>query len=221
MIGTGDLRYAREFVESDRIPFPVLVDDDARAADAARVERVGLSRLFALGSLPATARALRSGYRIGRPGKRVNQLGATFVVSPGPRRNPPDGEDAAWRPAALPPLRRAPRRPCPHERDPRRATASRARKRERAGPAAAARGHRRLRETRLPHLHAGGPGAGGARQARRAHRLHPGRSRLPAGPRARRRSIAGDVVASRDRSRSDADPCPRRRRVRAHPRLAA
>ncbi|HEY8156059.1 MAG TPA: AhpC/TSA family protein, partial [Myxococcota bacterium] len=79
VIGTGDLRYAREFAESERIPFPVLVDDDARAADAARVERVGLSRLFALGSLPATARALRSGFRIGRPGKRVNQLGATFV----------------------------------------------------------------------------------------------------------------------------------------------
>lgn len=93
VIGTGDLRYAREFVHDDGIPFPVLVDEDAKAADAAGVGRVGLSRLFALGSLSGTARALRSGYRIGRPGKRVNQLGATFVVSPGPRRNPPDGED--------------------------------------------------------------------------------------------------------------------------------
>ena len=93
VIGTGDLRYARAFAEDERIPFPVLVDDDARAADAACVERVGLSRLFALSSLSATARALRSGYRIGRPGKRVNQLGATFVVSPGPRRNAPAGED--------------------------------------------------------------------------------------------------------------------------------
>ena len=86
VIGTGDLRYARAFAEDERIPFPVLVDDDARAADAARVERVGLSRLFAPGSLPATARALRAGYRIGRPGKRVNQLGATFVVAPHGRR---------------------------------------------------------------------------------------------------------------------------------------
>ena len=92
VIGTGDLRYARAFAEAERIPFPVLVDDDARAADAARVERVGLSRLFAPSSLSATARALRSGYRIGRPGKRVNQLGATFVVSPGPRPDPSDGE---------------------------------------------------------------------------------------------------------------------------------
>jgi hypothetical protein len=85
VIGTGDLRYARAFVEDERIPFPVLVDDDARAASAARVERVGLARLFALASLAPTARALLSGHRIGRPGKRVNQLGATFVVSPAPR----------------------------------------------------------------------------------------------------------------------------------------
>jgi peroxiredoxin len=83
VIGTGDLRYARAFAEEERIPFPVLVDDDARAADAARVERVGIARLFALASLLPTARALRAGYGIGRPGKRVNQLGATFVVAPG------------------------------------------------------------------------------------------------------------------------------------------
>jgi hypothetical protein len=86
VIGTGDVGYARSFVHQDRIPFPVLVDDDARAAAAAGVERVGLARLFALPSLPATARALRGGFRIGRPGKRVNQLGATFVVSPDPER---------------------------------------------------------------------------------------------------------------------------------------
>ncbi len=82
VIGTGDLRYAQAFVEEEKLPFPVLVDDDGLAARAAGVERVGIARLFALGSLPATARALRAGYRIGRPGKRVNQLGATFVLAP-------------------------------------------------------------------------------------------------------------------------------------------
>jgi hypothetical protein len=86
VIGTGDVRYARAFAQEDRIPFPVLVDDEAQAAAAAGVERVGLARLFALPSLPATARALLAGFRIGRPGKRVNQLGATFVVSPDPER---------------------------------------------------------------------------------------------------------------------------------------
>jgi hypothetical protein len=84
VIGTGDVRYARAFVQDERIPFPVLVDDDAQAARAADVERVGLTRLFALGSLPATARALRRGHRLGRPGRRVNQLGATLVVAPAP-----------------------------------------------------------------------------------------------------------------------------------------
>ena len=93
VIGTGDLRYARAFAEDERIPFPVLVDDDARAAEAAGVERASLLRLFAFSSLAPTARALRSGYRIGRPGKRVNQLGATFVVAPGPRREAVSGED--------------------------------------------------------------------------------------------------------------------------------
>ena len=83
VIGTGDLRYAQAFCRDERIPFPVLVDDEGLAAGAARVERVGFARLFAWASLPATARALRAGHRIGRPGKRVNQLGATFVLAPG------------------------------------------------------------------------------------------------------------------------------------------
>ena len=83
VIGTGDLRYAKAFCHDERIPFPVLVDDAGLAAGAARVERVGFARLFAWASLPATARALRRGHRIGRPGKRVNQLGATFVLDPG------------------------------------------------------------------------------------------------------------------------------------------
>lgn len=83
VIGTGDVRYAQAFVEDERLPFPVLVDDDGLAAQAADVERVGIARLFAWGSLPGTLHALRAGYRLGRPGKRVNQLGATLVLAPG------------------------------------------------------------------------------------------------------------------------------------------
>jgi peroxiredoxin len=85
VIGTGDVRYARDFVASERVPFPVLVDDDARAARAARVRRVGMLRLFDPASFPGARRAWRAGHRIGRSGKRVDQLGATFVVGPGPR----------------------------------------------------------------------------------------------------------------------------------------
>jgi hypothetical protein len=83
VIGTGDIGYARAFAEADRIPFPVVVADDARAAEAAGVERAGLLRMFAPSSFAPTARALRAGFRIGRPGKRVSQMGATFVVAPG------------------------------------------------------------------------------------------------------------------------------------------
>ena len=175
MIGTGDVRYARAFAEQDRIPFPVLVDDEARAAAAAGVESVGLARLFALPSLPATARALRAGFRIGRPGKRVNQLGATFVVVPPALRDAP----------ALPALRRTPRRSRPDECDLR---------------CAAPFGERSVSAPARPPLPEGlvafvkrecptcalvAPVLAELRQAGRAHGLQPGRSRLSAGPRAR------------------------------------
>lgn len=85
VIGTGDQRYARDFAERERIPFPILVDDDGAAARAASVERVGMLALFTPASFPGTLRALSRGYFVGRPGKRVDQLGATFVVAPGDR----------------------------------------------------------------------------------------------------------------------------------------
>jgi hypothetical protein len=93
-IGTGDLRYAQAFARDERIGFPLLVDDDGRAAQAASVERVGLARLFAPASLPGTLGAWRRGFRVGRPGRRVNQLGATFVVAPAPAG---EARDAAAR----------------------------------------------------------------------------------------------------------------------------
>ncbi len=83
MVGTGDVRYARDFVAQERVPFPVLVDDDAEAASAAAVRRVGPFGLFHPASYGATVKAWRGGYRIYWPGKRVNQLGATFVIGPG------------------------------------------------------------------------------------------------------------------------------------------
>lgn len=82
-IGTGGLAHARAFVEDERVPYPVLLDDEARAAQAASIERVGLLRLFDPASYAGTRRAWKAGHRIGRAGRRVNQLGATFVVGPG------------------------------------------------------------------------------------------------------------------------------------------
>jgi peroxiredoxin len=82
-IGTGDVRYARAFVEDEQIPFLVLVDDDAIAAKAASVKRVNALRLLGTSTWRATRKTWRAGYRIHKSGKRVNQLGATFVIGPG------------------------------------------------------------------------------------------------------------------------------------------
>ena len=84
-IGTGNADQARDFVEREHIPYPVLADDDARAAKAASIQRVGPFRLFAPASFPGGIRAWKAGHRIGASGRRVDQLGATFVVEPGPR----------------------------------------------------------------------------------------------------------------------------------------
>jgi peroxiredoxin len=83
-IGTGDVAHARAFVDQERIPYPVLVDDEARAASSADLRRVGFFGMFHPASYAGTRRAWRAGHRIGRVGRRVDQLGSTFVVGPGP-----------------------------------------------------------------------------------------------------------------------------------------
>jgi peroxiredoxin len=83
-IGTGDERYAKAFVDELQVPFPVLVDDAADAANAAAVKKVNFATLlFDPRSIKGARRAHREGYRVKKSGKRVNQLGATFVVGPG------------------------------------------------------------------------------------------------------------------------------------------
>jgi len=82
-VGTGNANLARAFIEDDRIPFPVLVDDEAAAARVAAIKRVRFHQLFHPDSYAETIRAWQAGHRIGRPGKRTNQLGATFVIGPG------------------------------------------------------------------------------------------------------------------------------------------
>lgn len=84
-IGTGNARYARAFVEDESIPYRVLVDDDASAARAAAVRSTSFLRMFHPRTWAATREAWRRGFRIHRAGPRVTQLGATFVIGPGPR----------------------------------------------------------------------------------------------------------------------------------------
>ena len=83
-VGTGDVRYAQAFVADEQVPFPVLVDDDAEAASAATVRKVNfLTLLFDPRSIKGARHAHQAGYRVKKSGRRVTQLGATFVIGPG------------------------------------------------------------------------------------------------------------------------------------------
>jgi hypothetical protein len=78
------VRHAAAFVADEDVPFPVLVDDDARAARVASVRRVGMFRLLTdRRSRDGAKRARADGHRVRKAGRRVSQLGATFVVGPG------------------------------------------------------------------------------------------------------------------------------------------
>jgi hypothetical protein len=83
-IGTGNPSMARGLIEDYRIPYPVLIDSEARAAKAASIVRIPFWKMFHPASYPGTRRAWRAGHRIGGSGKRVDQLGSTFVIGPGP-----------------------------------------------------------------------------------------------------------------------------------------
>lgn len=83
-VGTGDTAYAARFVTDESIPYPVYVDDDGRAARAVSVRTATPWGLMSPKSWGGTRAAWRGGFRIHRSGKRVRQLGGTFVVGPGP-----------------------------------------------------------------------------------------------------------------------------------------
>ena len=51
-VGTGNPAMARAFVEDYRIPFPVLIDADARAANAATIGRMIFFGMFTPASYP-------------------------------------------------------------------------------------------------------------------------------------------------------------------------
>ena len=82
-VGTGNVRYATAFVHDEHIPFRVLVDDDGAAARAAQVRTVPFLSMFTGGTWGKTVATWRRGYRIHRSGKRVTQMGGTWVIGPG------------------------------------------------------------------------------------------------------------------------------------------
>ena len=84
-VGTGDRRYAAAFVADEKIPYLVLVDDDAEAAHAASLPSLSWYRLLHPSTWKATRETSKRGYHIHKTGKRVKQMGATFVIGPGDR----------------------------------------------------------------------------------------------------------------------------------------
>jgi peroxiredoxin len=84
-IGTGDRRYAEAFVRDERIPFLVLVDDDAVAAHAASLRTLNWFQLLHPRTWKASRETSKRGYHVHKAGKRVKQIGATFVIGAGDR----------------------------------------------------------------------------------------------------------------------------------------
>lgn len=84
-VGTGSPQLGRAFVEDYAIPYPVLVDPKGEAAQVASLVSMPFWKMFHPASYAGTVRAWKAGHRIGEPGARVTQLGATFVVGPGPK----------------------------------------------------------------------------------------------------------------------------------------
>jgi peroxiredoxin len=82
-IGTGDARYAGAFIAEEDVPFLVLLDEDGEAANIASLRTSSLLPLAGPANWAGALRARRVGHRLHKTGKRVTQLGATFVIAPG------------------------------------------------------------------------------------------------------------------------------------------
>jgi len=82
-VGTGDERYARAFIDDEKIGFPVLLDEEGEAAEIASLKRGNAFELAGPRTAGAVLRATAAGHRQHRTGKRPRQLGATFVIGPG------------------------------------------------------------------------------------------------------------------------------------------
>ena len=82
-IGTGNARYARAFIDDEKVTFPVLLDEHAKAAHAVSIKHQAAWRILDRKSMAAAKRAFSAGHRQHKTGKRGLQLGATFVLGPG------------------------------------------------------------------------------------------------------------------------------------------
>ena len=82
-IGLGDSNYARLFREETGITFPLLVDEQRQAYDAAQLQRASILHILRKDNAIARKRAKEAGYRQHHLGKNPFQLGGSFVFGPG------------------------------------------------------------------------------------------------------------------------------------------
>jgi peroxiredoxin len=82
-IGTGDARYARAFIDQEKVTFPVLLDEDGAAAEAASIRTGTTMQLVGPRSILVAAKGYATGHFQHKIGRRPKQLGATFVLGPG------------------------------------------------------------------------------------------------------------------------------------------
>lgn len=94
-IGTGGKRYAKAFIEDERVPFPVLLDEDGAAAEIAGTKTMSAATILRPKQIGAGIRSTLKGNRQHNAGRRPFQLGATFVIGPGDVVRYADYEDFA------------------------------------------------------------------------------------------------------------------------------
>jgi hypothetical protein len=84
-IGLGDMNYARMFREEAGITFPLLVDSERVAYQAAELKSGNVFHLFRRDNAEARARAKAAGHQQHQLGKNPFQLGGSFIFAPGDR----------------------------------------------------------------------------------------------------------------------------------------
>ncbi len=94
-VGTGGKRYAKAFIEDERVPFDVLLDEDGTAADIVGTKSFNAATLLRPAQWVAGARSVSSGNVQHKTGRRPTQLGATLVIGPGDELLYADFEDYA------------------------------------------------------------------------------------------------------------------------------
>ena len=82
-IGMGDPVYAAAFRDETGIPFPLLIDADRKAYQAAGLKSANILHLLRRDNAAARKRAQQSGFKQHKLGVNPFQLGGSFVFGPG------------------------------------------------------------------------------------------------------------------------------------------